>query len=1422
MAEENLFNFIPGSGGINNPANQEAGDGAEILGVVQVSRGPIRITPRHNKLEPGSCLAGMKYTAPALAKFATGDRVIYRNLKLCTVLSSFVHPQEGENFYEVHMDGALHGETRNVDEVSLALYPSAASSQTVHSVRSNTYYKGQDVVFWTGTAGGVRVPLNATVIDVINNSGSLLAPAFQYKVELIDTGNIWPVLVESTDLTPRFSSAHPSQGYNPPPPQMIHETPFSGPVNTTVQRDCFDSPLSGSTRLGPMHRVSSPNDMRYPTCSIVSPSNAQHIRFDFTDRSPASQLQQSLHRQDIIQESHGRCPLPASQPGRVTQPVAGPLKTPGHFSTNTSIPTPLQGVNRVPVNAEENPQNRGSSSINPPTVNAMEIPHMQRPDFIHLPTVDAEEIPPLNGPELVNLPADATDVPMPGVVAKPMGIHGEDEEDQIAEGVEGTTDLSYRRTMNVMRAQSTRDFPDDTTGIPEGPFNTIGDIDYALTCWAGEQHKHDRGFTITKGGAKEAVKTGSKQHGERKWFICTDCRKVCTAHNKTVTDKSAKITPFECIYEHCQEGWYFFRATATHASHPFKTSAMEIRIDPNSRCMPEEIAVLARDMAAQGKDASCIMDVLAGSANRLKIGVTWTIEYIRTHFVLNTSNKLLDATDLVALLRTRKDNQGLEFFFDLDGDLMSRCFVQMENSFDEWARGGQTNVLFVDATHGTNQAGLKLCCFTTISSTGQTVILAFGLIRHEDAMSYEWMFRRFHDIFKVRPLVMFTDSAVEIAIAFDEVNRLDHAATNSGIDDIWTETQHFLCTYHISRNLHKNCHGFFTGNPAGWRDFCNKFWRICLQSDARTKDSIMQDLTDLESIMINECEIDEDEDKQHSGLKWLRETLTRKYKQWAARFTWSYLTHGAHSSQRAESIHKAIKKRINRGLRVTELVGLLIAYNLTSRDKKAVNVIFKMTKVVAATNTDLPPYLVHLIKPVMRITPYALNHLLAQYAQCRHYASQGKVEYSPILKTEPFFQGLGDQHFMDMKHVIHDASREDDEDLPLHGYLATYYLTRLGHVPAVFSFDGDDTSSTVSDATTVACDFGLQEGPEFDHTPNRKCSMYVCSCQLDTALNLPCRHQLWCWEEKQRSSTKVLEFPLACIGAKWKILSSHEQLVMSNALRDVGTAETMSQDFESGNSNDVHRPAYVVPRESRFQLTLRECQTLAEMSVGSQATFDRIRNGIRELVVKVSTATTTPTLVEVPGGTPPTTRLPADEHSMKVILGCQLEVVPFDEAKPLVENILGFASTEEEVVDIAIKYGGKKQGKWVVGSVFDLEDKDEEWLTKTKTLKLIGRKSSRANYKVWYKDWNPETEVYDDKYEYEYLDMRDYCTTGLTESVEKFKWCLLRNKPAGATDAQLQKMTMGISRRQTQKRKGGQGDKGGTKRTKTKKGGKKR
>ena len=113
----------------------------------------------------------------------------------------------------------------------------------------------------------------------------------------------------------------------------------------------------------------------------------------------------------------------------------------------------------------------------------------------------------------------------------------------------------------------------------------------------------------------------------------------------------------------------------------------------------------------------------------------------------------------------------------------------------------------LDATHGTNKYNFKLACFTTVSPSGQTVILACTMLASEDTDSYAWALRCFMEVFRLPPVALFTDSDYALRQAF---------LLCSAEQEVLAGCQHFLCTYHLSKNVYKHLARLFLGDQKAW------------------------------------------------------------------------------------------------------------------------------------------------------------------------------------------------------------------------------------------------------------------------------------------------------------------------------------------------------------------------------------------------------------------------------------------------------------------------------------------------------------------------------------------------------------------------------------------------------------------------------
>ena len=188
------------------------------------------------------------------------------------------------------------------------------------------------------------------------------------------------------------------------------------------------------------------------------------------------------------------------------------------------------------------------------------------------------------------------------------------------------------------------------------------------------------------------------------------------------------------------------------------------------RYFPERLVTLAQQMALGGAQPTVINEALKANALEWGLPVTWNYDDVHAKFTPSVLSRDMDATGLLGLLLEREQVGGFKSLVSTDAaGCIDKVFAELDGAMAEWAVGGSENVLLFDPTHGTNRYGIKLCCFTTVGSTGQSVILAVAKIRTERSSDIEWAFRCYAGTFRVASAVLYTDEGASIA---DEVGLL--------------------------------------------------------------------------------------------------------------------------------------------------------------------------------------------------------------------------------------------------------------------------------------------------------------------------------------------------------------------------------------------------------------------------------------------------------------------------------------------------------------------------------------------------------------------------------------------------------------------------------------------------------------------------
>ncbi|GBB94191.1 hypothetical protein RclHR1_23080002 [Rhizophagus clarus] len=121
------------------------------------------------------------------------------------------------------------------------------------------------------------------------------------------------------------------------------------------------------------------------------------------------------------------------------------------------------------------------------------------------------------------------------------------------------------------------------------------------------------------------------------------------------------------------------------------------------------------------------------------------------------------------------------------------------------------DITIIDTTYNTNRFQMMLCIMAVIDNNYKSRIVAFAIIDDETLNTYQWLFDAILTETGISPKVIFTDS--------------DPSMIQS-IKEIYPDTKHLLCIFHIDLNLQKKLKKKL-GNK--FEEFCHKFY-ICRNS----------------------------------------------------------------------------------------------------------------------------------------------------------------------------------------------------------------------------------------------------------------------------------------------------------------------------------------------------------------------------------------------------------------------------------------------------------------------------------------------------------------------------------------------------------------------------------------------------------------
>ena len=537
----------------------------------------------------------------------------------------------------------------------------------------------------------------------------------------------------------------------------------------------------------------------------------------------------------------------------------------------------------------------------------------------------------------------------------------------------------------------------------------------------------------------------------------------------------------------------------------------------------------------------------------------WNREFLRNTF--RPGNRQCDpnntCSELLLQLEARKDTTGLHSFVDTDGeDIVDRIWFELEGGFVTWSANVKCNVILFDPTWGTNDEGFKLCCFTTVGSTGETEILAACLLKQETEDMFEWSFRCFASVFKTAPLNIYTDGDEKIATAIRTMQEpvIDGSSRLPGP---WADAHHRLCVFHLSKNFFKHIKPLFGADMDGWRKAINKFWRIAKESDSGSLQDFDHEWGELEAIIERDAE---DTPAREAGKEWL-EGLKEKKDKFCLRYVWQSCTWGIHSTQRAESMQSKIKLQCcsaNR-LRIKELIVELDRLNVQFRNKKAVETSLLQAKQSVLNQST--PVLEFLQK---HVNPYALKLAYQQAREATNY-----------------------------------LSKEVDEAVCGMPNLRQVYRRNQNGTSRSLVLNLNDRGDINWASTPGEEDFGLDEV-----TTSRLTGLESCSCQFPKAFGgLPCRHLQHRYAVEM---TTDFDFLLAKIEPKWKIVPP--------AIVQKRVCELRMRPAPEIQPRYGSRAPQGMGRTKRYKVLSLLFDALAEVATVNDSAFDIAAEGMRTLI----------------------------------------------------------------------------------------------------------------------------------------------------------------------------------------------------------------
>ena len=180
--------------------------------------------------------------------------------------------------------------------------------------------------------------------------------------------------------------------------------------------------------------------------------------------------------------------------------------------------------------------------------------------------------------------------------------------------------------------------------------------------------------------------------------------------------------------------------------------------------------------------------------------------------------------------------------------------------------------------------------FKSLTDSWHCQCLMGGLLDAESADECSWLLTSFVESFGQAPQIIFSDEGAGIGCAIRQLKQ-DGAVLEN--------TLHFLCVWHMSCRVRKNCKSVFRSNASGWNSFFSAFWQVARDSEAGFGDTDAKFAEDMARLRQMIDDTDGDDHKKITAFDHI-EKLQLLGHQWAACYTHGHCTYGARTTQRCE------------------------------------------------------------------------------------------------------------------------------------------------------------------------------------------------------------------------------------------------------------------------------------------------------------------------------------------------------------------------------------------------------------------------------------------------------------------------------------------------------------------------------------------